>query len=447
MESATVEHLLTKQPTLVVPPVTWSEDTRKLVIERTIELASRLGGSQVGDELRRVGLSKLHKVLPVEQLGPLNDLLQDSDLPQELYRWACKAAREHLKVQGDFFLDEKIYFRINYPFDVATKSKSNRKTPRKKVLRVLREPRLAVDYIKNLLVGKGFRPTLDLEGYNRNRPRETWAHGPHIDTWYGHAYGSINYWWSITGVNEENSMVLYPEGHKRSLPFDPSSMYLKPGVRTPPPNKLTLKDGELLIFDAELLHSTRINTSDETRYVITLRINPGVPRFAPSSHLTHYNWHRASAIDSGVFQTERVGKLVQIDPYPKWEGTAAPRRQIAESFTTRKAFDLGAASDFTEPMTVLQFDNIELIVLRKDNELSCVHGTCPHVGMPLADGHIIDGQLQCPAHGLRFDTKTGATHCSLKLKTYPLSTVEGRIVLNPTPSSANQAESEAAAAS
>ena len=36
--------------------------------------------------------------------------------------------------------------------------------------------------------------------YFKNLPVPCYGHSPHRDTWFGHTYGALNLWWSISGV-------------------------------------------------------------------------------------------------------------------------------------------------------------------------------------------------------------------------------------------------------
>ena len=52
---------------------------------------------------------------------------------------------------------------------------------------------------------------------------------------------------------------------------------------------------------------------------------------------------------------------------------------------------------------------------------------CIHDGGPLGEGELIDGEIECPRHGARFDVTTGtvrALPAVLPVKTYPVK-VEG----------------------
>src|SRR6476660_6376231 len=49
-----------------------------------------------------------------------------------------------------------------------------------------------------------------------------------------------------------------------------------------------------------------------------------------------------------------------------------------------------------------------VVRLRPGGEVSAFPARCPHRLVPLAGGSVVEGRLQCPAHGWRFD---GQGHC------------------------------------
>jgi 3-phenylpropionate/trans-cinnamate dioxygenase ferredoxin component len=76
---------------------------------------------------------------------------------------------------------------------------------------------------------------------------------------------------------------------------------------------------------------------------------------------------------------------------------------------------------FVEGRSVVLF-NIDGAIRAIDNE-------CPHNGASLASGKLDGCFLSCPAHGLRFDLRSGRTPGAggLGLKTFPVHVVEGRL--------------------
>jgi nitrite reductase/ring-hydroxylating ferredoxin subunit/uncharacterized membrane protein len=48
-----------------------------------------------------------------------------------------------------------------------------------------------------------------------------------------------------------------------------------------------------------------------------------------------------------------------------------------------------------------------LLLVRQGDQLHALDETCAHAGGPLADGHVVDGTIECPWHGSRFDLLSG----------------------------------------
>jgi len=64
----------------------------------------------------------------------------------------------------------------------------------------------------------------------------------------------------------------------------------------------------------------------------------------------------------------------------------------------------------------------EIAVFKCEGQLYATQNWCPHAGSALAVGAVDGGAVVCPAHGYRFDLRTGAcaTDAQLRLKTYRL---------------------------
>ena len=57
---------------------------------------------------------------------------------------------------------------------------------------------------------------------------------------------------------------------------------------------------------------------------------------------------------------------------------------------------------------------------------------CTHDNGTLADGELVDGEIECPRHCGRFDLKTGAVTAlppMFPIKTYPVKTENGNIMV------------------
>jgi 3-phenylpropionate/trans-cinnamate dioxygenase ferredoxin component len=68
-------------------------------------------------------------------------------------------------------------------------------------------------------------------------------------------------------------------------------------------------------------------------------------------------------------------------------------------------------------------DDRMIAVFNLDGEFHATDNICTHEYAELCDGMIIDGQIQCPMHGARFDIRTGAVTAPPAyepLNTYPV---------------------------
>ncbi|MFC0398709.1 Rieske (2Fe-2S) protein [Paraburkholderia rhizosphaerae] len=69
-----------------------------------------------------------------------------------------------------------------------------------------------------------------------------------------------------------------------------------------------------------------------------------------------------------------------------------------------------------------------IVLFNVDGMIRAIDNDCPHNGASLANGQLDGTFLRCPAHGLRFDLRTGRTPGAggLGLRTFPVDVVEGR---------------------
>ncbi|MCL6431699.1 MAG: Rieske 2Fe-2S domain-containing protein [Anaerolineae bacterium] len=50
---------------------------------------------------------------------------------------------------------------------------------------------------------------------------------------------------------------------------------------------------------------------------------------------------------------------------------------------------------------------VPVLLVRQGDRIYAMHATCTHLGGPLPQGTLVDGAIQCPWHGSRFDRRTG----------------------------------------
>ena len=94
--------------------------------------------------------------------------------------------------------------------------------------------------------------------------------------------------------------------------------------------------------------------------------------------------------------------------------------------------DAGAADD-VEIEEVIRFDHATqtfAIFRSPDDEYFCTAGLCTHEKVHLADGLVMDYEIECPKHSGAFDYRTGEARRApvcVNLKTFPIKVENGRI--------------------
>jgi nitrite reductase/ring-hydroxylating ferredoxin subunit/ectoine hydroxylase-related dioxygenase (phytanoyl-CoA dioxygenase family) len=341
------------------------------------------------DNCQKVGfdsktdLSNLHKFMDVDKIADCQNYV-NNQLQNSMMRWAYHVAKSRLCFQGDFYIDKEIYVRINYPYDKALEGQKSSQTD----------------------------PNHRLTKYNHGRPRSSWGHGPHKDSWYGHSHSAINLWFSVCGTNEDATMTLYPEHAYKDTTYDPESMYASYSEKLGKNVRLKMNNGENFIFDPELLHSTRINTSEETRIVLTLRLSNSEPLFSKDINHDIYDlWVKSDSVKNGDFLSKKVGKKVSINDHPSTDKiddyyVYEADKDLNYIFNKEHRHDFDIKDGILFEM---RFNNGECLAVWSKNKLYKFSKKCPHVGAPLIGAEFDPEKIKikCPAHGAEFCLKTG----------------------------------------
>jgi len=95
---------------------------------------------------------------------------------------------------------------------------------------------------------------------------------------------------------------------------------------------------------------------------------------------------------------------------------------------------VGSADQLAAGQRRLAFvDGRSVVLFNVEGKIHAIENSCPHNGASLASGQLDGHILQCPAHGLRFDLRTGrmpGAAAGLCVKTYPIVTDDdGSLVL------------------
>ncbi len=67
-----------------------------------------------------------------------------------------------------------------------------------------------------------------------------------------------------------------------------------------------------------------------------------------------------------------------------------------------------------------------------DEEFYATDGLCTHEQIHLADGQLMDGEIECPMHFGRFDIRTGealSAPVCIDLRTYPIKVSDGCVFI------------------
>ncbi|MBF5005896.1 Rieske (2Fe-2S) protein [Diaphorobacter caeni] len=75
-----------------------------------------------------------------------------------------------------------------------------------------------------------------------------------------------------------------------------------------------------------------------------------------------------------------------------------------------------------------------ILVMNVDGQYFAMENSCPHAGASIASGPCEGHRLSCPAHGLRFDIRSGECVGSpgMRLTTFAVDVVDGDLLLRPS---------------
>lgn len=417
------------------------DEVYPVVCEAFYSGVADLAGAEAAALVRRDGLAMLHKHFPTEKVLLLEEFVRDA-LKETLLDWSCRVGSEDLGLPHPFYVDHLIVIRIHFPFEVAKKAKSAERPDAARAdfmdhaVSALRNPRIILNQISRAIRRPRRNSAYDPDQFHGALAKPARSHGAHIDTWYGHSFDGINLWWSIDGVNVDNTVILYPEMFGRPVDFDQKSRYLAQGQQVSEPHQVDLKPGELLLFNPEMLHSTQVNISDTTRVALTTRINPHKPKFNDEAPFNFEHWHNSSDIARGRYKALDVFPAAKHRGAPSYSARPRYENRNTKTFVVNHRAAEGPAcalSDLAAGVKVaVDFSDAKVILWREENgEIKAYSRLCPHVGVDLVDGWHDAEQIHCPGHGLRFSWKTGNSSCaSLKLREFGAVERDGEVFIS-----------------
>jgi nitrite reductase/ring-hydroxylating ferredoxin subunit len=258
--------------------------------------------------------------------------------------------------------------------------------------------------------------------------------GPHHDTWFDHATESLNVWIAIGRVRRGNGLIVYPDHGKEYLAHD--------GKRSMPKSRclgrsisFDLESGDIIFFHGETLHSSELNVTSETRYVVTNRFTLNQPRFKEHEQWqTWYDsallgtalrrlavWPTYAAKDYLLYKLKNnrlLRKLLKPKVVPSAEPVALPTVDAAGAGDVLRLNDM--------PVGEIRALTKDRCILKSEHGFVAFSRFCPHEGADLAHAVYVDGHIQCPWHHLSFNAITGQQPCqSLRhLKMFPVNAAD-----------------------
>jgi 3-phenylpropionate/trans-cinnamate dioxygenase ferredoxin subunit len=371
-------------------------------------------GREIRRKVESAGLPLLHRYYPAEYVNLLQTYITEQTT-RSVIKWSAKLGRQCVGIQDDFYVQDLLIVRLHYPHDEPAVSVNEIKEP-SLPLRLRWGFGARIESVKAALASRTvFRHPGQMMKYlkqRKGRERELLpyrCHGPHLDSWLGQPIGSLSVWLAIAGVEQDNSMCLYPETLDQPLPQN-TALYFGSGCQLPKPTRPEIQDGDVYVFSTDILHSSQVNISGKTRFALTTRVSAGTPVFDGSNLWFIERWHLANELLAGKYRCRTIKASEHTMHRPA--GTSQP---ACLTIRSDKEFQKGQPQAVAESHVLSEGKRIvvefpegkRIMILRVGGRLSAFSARCPHAGYRLDDGWYDERVMACPGHGLEFDTRTG----------------------------------------
>ena len=342
----------------------------------------KVAGAETAANVRREGFDAIHRFVNLQQIEAIADEIY-IHATKKAPDWVARIAPGFLDVNEPYYFEKTPNIRFHVPFDVMALDAA------------------AMDRFASKSGGGKLAP-----------------HPNHRDSWVGCPDNLINVWAAVGPVPEGSGLTIFPSAFERDIARVGASIAFdeNPGD----PLNFNLEPGDAIIFHGEHLHSSVLNRTQGTRHAISFRIVNDKPHF-PNSHYHHYNH---STLAGGPFNAIAGAPANLAWSYVETRlGGAAkklglkkqqqPRSNRSHANDARKP--LGGTRSFK--LSALQENSLhaitdEICIARIGaDKIVALDRKCPHGGGDLALGTVIDGEITCPWHNLRFDAETGASAC------------------------------------
>ena len=92
-----------------------------------------------------------------------------------------------------------------------------------------------------------------------------------------------------------------------------------------------------------------------------------------------------------------------------------------------------ATLDELIPEVPLAVDEHEIAIVLHRGEYFAIHNLCSHGHVPLSDGDVEDGSIECYLHGSRFDLRSGRALClpaTEPVNVYPVQIEDQQVLVD-----------------
>jgi nitrite reductase/ring-hydroxylating ferredoxin subunit len=350
-------------------------------VDLVINSIEAVCGSEVAAAVKNEGVEKIHLHVGLDQVEAVYAKAR-VELALKMPAVTAKTF-EKLGIAQDFFIHDASLIRLMMPFDIM---KSKQK-----------------EFKKHL--GK-----LTL-------------HGPHHDHYQNVPINAINTWTAVGRVDSNNGMLIYPDVWGKNLPIENGEV--RQDQYLGKPVALDMDPGDILIFHSNHMHASRINSTDDTRVVLTNRICLEKPEYPDAARPQKY--FLSSAFPAGIDLATIFSRKGFVGNKRKHLKTGLSK--AVHKMATKVGLNFIKYPDETSSLISLEpVDINQLAKTLSDGDIAVIDDKtcatkiegkvisfgrqCPHQGADLALGFIEGGQVFCPHHGLKLCLKTGEASCS-----------------------------------
>ena len=278
---------------------------------------------------------------------------------------------------------------------------------------------------------------------------------PHRDSWVTNPLNALVLWIALSPVRPGNGMLFYPDLWDRTIPHDgyeQRGFRIARQMRLGRPLNVRLDPGDMLLFSGEHLHSSELNRTDATRYVLSFRMSLSPPRYGEGNRWVAYNdlrmtpkpwawmrgWRcRLTKTYVRFLLQRRLGYWLRQKLSRDARGLpAADRNAVHGQIETNRQGNPGVVPEFSATdLNSLRIGEIVPVsdaycVARTEQGVFVFSRFCPHEGADLAGADLKGDHLYCPWHNLRFDLPTGTQACRslANLDVFRVDQLSGKMV-------------------